>query len=1040
MVITNKEVGVNDMVLLDPVTEDNLLHNLQIRFNESKIYTYIGDVVVSVNPYKSLPIYTREYMQEYRTKNIFEVPPHIFSLADDAYCSMRDYNLDQCIIISGESGAGKTEASKIVMRYVAAVSGHGDKVGEIKEQLLQSNPVLEAFGNAKTTRNDNSSRFGKYMDLEFDFKGFPIGGVITNYLLEKSRVVHQLSGERNFHIFYYLLTGGSDELLSKLSLERSMDTYGWLNQNGCYTVPTIDDRKMFSVVESAMKKIGFLQDEIHGVYRLIAAILHLGNVRFSDTFRNGMDTVNVVDDKEIVNAAKLFGCTPEQLINILITRTVQSATDKVTTHLSKSDALYGRDALCKAIYNRLFSWIIQRINDKIRAPQRAYGKKVIGVLDIYGFEVFEANSFEQFIINYCNEKLQQLFIELTLKTEQEEYVKEGIEWIHIDYFNNAVICELIDAPKVGILAHLDEQCLLPGNVTDKTFLDKLNTACLKHEHYDSRTKSRSDTKLGFECFLLKHFAGNVTYNVDGFIDKNNDLLFKDMSQAMYSCDLFFLKEMFPEGDPINKNKKRPPTVGQQMKSSVSMLVKDLMSKRPHYIRCIKPNDIKSPSVFSDNITRHQVRYLGLLENIRVRRAGYCYRQPYNSVLMRYKMLCDDTWPNYRRGNAKEGVQEIMKVLNISSPDIEFGKTKLFIRDPRTLFLLEEKRKERVISLVILLQKVARGFSARSKFLRMKASQIKIASHFRKYQQRKLFLVIRYSVIKMQALARGHRDRVLHQKKLRKYAAPKIIKFFKQCLAVRFIIKTQNNLPSMSPLDNDWKDFSILFKKASKELQVIHHAWRCRKYRQSISNEKKKVLSEKLKASEIFKNKKSSYPESVATPFSGDAVNLASNSNWSKVKAKQETLIQLNFVENVTKINRADGKEVEKLLILSDQHLVLLHPASCNILYQIDLVDVQKVSCTPHKDGLLVFHLNSQDKTNKALQKGDFVVNCPRIIELVAKLALQYKTLNNRELDVAVSDKFAATFKGKSMEFVVTNQNNSEKPICRRKGNTINVGC
>jgi len=284
------------------------------------------------------------------------------------------------------------------------------------------------------------------------------------------------------------------------------------------------------------------------------------------------------------------------------------------------------------------------------------------------------------------------------------------------------------------------------------------------------------------------------------------------------------------------------------------------------------------------------------------------------------------------------------------------------------------------------------------------------------------------------------DRVLHQKKLRKYAAPKIIKFFKQCLAVRFIIKTQNNLPSMSPLDNDWKDFSILFKKASKELQVIHHAWRCRKYRQSISNEKKKVLSEKLKASEIFKNKKSSYPESVATPFSGDAVNLASNSNWSKVKAKQETLIQLNFVENVTKINRADGKEVEKLLILSDQHLVLLHPASCNILYQIDLVDVQKVSCTPHKDGLLVFHLNSQDKTNKALQKGDFVVNCPRIIELVAKLALQYKTLNNRELDVAVSDKFAATFKGKSMEFVVTNQNNSEKPICRRKGNTINVGC
>jgi len=705
------EVGVADMVLLDPLTEEALLNNLSQRFQASKIYTYIGDVIVSVNPYKTLPIYGKDYIAEYRTKSTFECQPHIFSLADDAYCSMRDYNLDQCIIISGESGSGKTEASKIVMRYVAAVSGHGDRVDHVKEQLLNSNPVLEAFGNAKTTRNDNSSRFGKYMDLEFDFKGFPIGGVITNYLLEKSRVVHQAPGERNFHMFYYLLKGASDELLGKLDLQRNFDEYSLLNQSGCVAVPTIDDSRMFTCVESAMKKIGFLDDEIKGVYKLIAGIMHLGNVKLSDTFRNGMDTVMLADQKDATMAAKLFGCSIESLSQILLTRTVESATDKVKTSLSKSSAAYGKVALCKAIYNKLFNWIVLRINDRIRAPQRTYGKKVIGVLDIYGFEVFQENSFEQFVINYCNEKLQQLFIELTLKTEQEEYVKEGIEWIHIDYFNNAIICELVDAPQVGVFALLDEQCLLPGNITDQTFLEKLNKSCVSHAHYDSRTKTRSDTKLGFECFKLKHFAGDVIYNVNGFIDKNNDLLFKDMSQAMYNCDHLFLKEMFPEGDASNKNKKRPPTVGTQMKTSVTKLVKDLMSKRPHYIRCIKPNDIKSPSQFNMDISRHQARYLGLLENVRVRRAGYCYRQPYSNVLLRYKMLCKDTWPNYRRGTPKDGVNEIMKVLRIESPECAFGTTKLFIRDPRTVFFIEDKRRERVWDLVILLQKVVRGWVA-----------------------------------------------------------------------------------------------------------------------------------------------------------------------------------------------------------------------------------------------------------------------------------------------------------------------------------------
>ncbi|XP_057294164.1 unconventional myosin-Ia-like [Hydractinia symbiolongicarpus] len=1035
-----QHIGVGDMVLLDPLTEEALLHNLEKRFAESEIYTYIGDVVVSVNPYKTLNIYSKDKMMEYRSKNVFECPPHVFSLADDAYCSMRDYNLDQCIIISGESGSGKTEASKIVMRYVAAVSGHGEKVDNVKEQLLQSNPVLEAFGNAKTTRNDNSSRFGKYMDLEFDFKGFPIGGVITNYLLEKSRVVHQTPGERNFHIFYYLLKGGSDNLLKSFGLERDFSFYNVVNQSGCDFVPTIDDARMFTMVDAAMKKIGFLTDEINGIYSLVAAIMHLGNVKFSDTFKNGMDTVNLADQKDAVLAAKLFGCSLEALSGILMTRTVHSASDKVTTTLSKSKAVYGRDALCKAIYNRLFNWIIKRTNDKIKAPQRSYGKKVIGVLDIYGFEVFEQNGFEQFIINYCNEKLQQLFIELTLKTEQDEYVREGIEWIHIDYFNNAIICELIDASKVGIIAHLDEQCLLPGNVTDLTFLEKMNSSCLNHAHYDSRVKSRSDTSVGFECFKLRHFAGDVTYNVQGFIDKNNDLLFKDMSQAMYKCNHLFLNEMFPEGNPDNKDKKRPPTVGTQMKSSVTALVKDLMSKRPHYIRCVKPNELKSSSHFNTKIVTHQVRYLGLLENIRVRRAGYCYRQLYKDVMTRYKMLCEETWPSYRTGTPKEGVQAVMKTLRVESPECEFGKTKLFIRDPRTVFFMERKRHERVIELVILLQKIVRGWVAKHKFQKMKASQIKIASHYRGFCERRKFLTIKFAAVSIQSLMRGHRDRKIYQKKLRKYAAPKIIKFIKQCLGVRFILVVKNNLPSNSPLDYNWTKSTVLFTSASEQLRVLHHRWRCRKYRKAMSAEKKQIFTEKLKVSELFNGNKASYNESVPVLFAGDNIGVANNPAWLKHQSKLAFDVNVNMAHNINKIHRANAKAVERIVVLSNQHLIFLHPKSLAVLYHIELANVKKISVSPFKDDVIIVHVNDI-KGDKALQKGDLIITTPHLYELVAKLSLLYQSSTQKPLDVTIATNFKLNLKGKETDVVVSEAsetNGSVNAVFRKKGNQIFV--
>ncbi|KAK7488188.1 hypothetical protein BaRGS_00020630 [Batillaria attramentaria] len=672
-----------------------------------------------------------------------------YAIADDAYRSMRDRSLDQCIIISGESGSGKTEASKVIMQYVAEVSGKGREIDRVKEQLLQSNPVLEAFGNAKTTRNDNSSRFGKYMDIEFDFKGDPVGGVITN---------------------------------CQLRLVPEPTSYKFLSSSGCLDVDTIDDRANFEVVQNGMRVIGFHEEEITALWQLVASILKLGNVEFSHRQNaDGTDGCDISTAKEVQEAADLLGCSYDTLANALVHRTVAVKGDMVTTDLSVSESYYARDALCKAIYSRMFSWLVNRINDsiKVRGGQRT---KVMGVLDIYGFEVFESNSFEQFIINYCNEKLQQIFIELTLKEEQDEYIKEGIEWIHVDYFNNSVICDLIEKNVSGILSLLDEECLRPGNTTDRTFLAKLDERCAGHPHYESRNcrKTQSDKTLPHDAFRLKHYAGNVTYKVEGFLDKNNDLLFRDLSQSMHSCQHPLLKALFPEGNPSEKSLKRPATAGSQFKVSVTSLMKNLLSKNPNYIRCIKPNDFKRPNELDLQITRHQVRYLGLMENVRVRRAGYAFRQVYDRFLYRYKMLASSTWPHWR-GASRDGVEEILREQQIPEDEFAYGKTKIFIKNPKLLFDMEERRRERMHYLATLIQKIWRGWVQRTLFLRMKAAQVVISARFRGYWAHKQYHRKKRATLLIQCYTRGWKARViLRQLKLakkRELAATTIRRFY-----------------------------------------------------------------------------------------------------------------------------------------------------------------------------------------------------------------------------------------------------------------------
>lgn len=1079
--ILENNVGISDAVLLDPVTEAAFIHNLKQRFDHDQIYTYIGSVVVSVNPYRKLSLYTTDIIEEYRSRNIYELPPHIYAISDEAYRSMRDRNLDQCIIISGESGAGKTEASKVIMQYVAQVSGKGQEIDRVKEQLLQSNPVLEAFGNAKTTRNDNSSRFGKYMDIEFDFKGDPIGGVITNYLLEKSRVASQNPGERSFHIFYQLLAGADDSMLDALKLTRNPADYGFINKSGCTQVDTLDDAGNFTMVTTGMEVIGFQPGEITQVLQLVAMVLKLGNVRFSPrSNKDGTDGCDIDNPTVVGEVCQLVDGDEDMLVRALTQRTVEARKDIVKTDFSEAGAVYARNALCKAVYSRLFSWLVQRINDsiKVKSGQKT---KVMGVLDIYGFEVFQTNSFEQFIINYCNEKMQQIFIELTLKEEQEEYIREGIEWIHVEYFNNAVICDLIEKNNVGILALLDEQCLMPGNVTDKTFLDKLNTTCKNHPHYESRAlrKNQSDRTLPHDCFRLKHYAGNVTYKVEGFLDKNNDLLYRDLSQAMFSCKHSLLRSFFPEGssktkgyssamdegtlvhslrNPQQKSLKRPPTAGSQFKVSVQELMKNLLSKNPNYIRCIKPNDDKKAGVMDIQIVAHQVRYLGLMENIRVKRAGYAFRQVYSQFLYRYKMLARDTWPSWH-GDAKEGVKVILTAQQIPEDEIAYGKSKIFIRNPKTLFDLEERRRERMHGLATQIQSVWRGHVKREHFLLMKRSQVKISARFRGYWGRKQYIGLQKATLVMQCHTRRwkarkvlaqlkHEKRVLwavgvihkyylgwkarkelarlkkekrilwavgvirkyflgwkvrkdYKPKFRKIAGPKVARFFIAAMRYRFVKNISDHLPSMSPIDNIWPGCPSVYKEASEQLRKMYHQYRCRKYRRRLSESQKFILREKMMASDLFKDKKVVYPASVGKEFKGDYLNLRSDMRWKKLQPLISGDIQMVFADIVHKVNRANGKIVQQLMVLGSQAILVIDHKAMTLKYRIPLEFIERISLSPYQDTLAVFHLRKPENGDTVAKKGDFIIGNEHIIEIVTKCVLLVKNKSNKILDVNI---------------------------------------
>ncbi|XP_015471120.1 unconventional myosin-Ia isoform X3 [Parus major] len=1054
--------AVADLVLLDPLSEESLVQTLQERFRRHDIYTYIGNVVISVNPYQSLPIYTPEKVEEYHNCSFFAVKPHIYAIADDAYRSLRDRDRDQCILITGESGAGKTEASKLVMSYVAAVSSKGEEVNKVKEQLLQSNPVLEAFGNAKTVRNDNSSRFGKYMDIEFDFKGDPMGGVISNYLLEKSRIVRHVKGERNFHIFYQLLAGASPQLLQQLKLRQDCGHYGYLNRESS-SLPGMDDAANFHAMQDAMRVIGFSPTEVTELLEVTAVVLKLGNVQLSSSFQaSGMEACSITEPQELHEICELIGLDPSTLEQALCSRTVKARDETVLTTLTVPQGYYGRDALAKNIYSRLFNWLVNRINTSIQVKSNEQ-RKVMGVLDIYGFEIFQDNGFEQFIINYCNEKLQQIFILMTLKEEQEEYVREGIQWTPVEFFDNSIICNLIENSTSGILAMLDEECLRPGVVNEDTFLTKLNQLLATHKHYESKETQNArhvtDTSLPPRCFRIHHYAGKVTYNVTGFIEKNNDLLFRDLSQAMWAARHALLRSLFPEGDPQKVSLKLPPTAGFQFKSSVAMLMRNLYSKNPNYIRCIKPNDTKSAMVFTPELVLAQVRYLGLMENVRVRRAGYAFRQLYGPFLQRYKMLNPRTWPRWDGGD-REGVEVLLAGLAFPAEELAFGHTKVFIRSPRTLFDLERQRQERVAQLATLIQKMFRGWRCRTQYQLMRKSQILISAWFRGHRQMNRYKQMKRSALILQAYARGWKSRRLlrelksqrrrqaaattiaahwrgyqarrtYRKYFRSSASTCVANFIYRRLVQRYLVGLAKNLPPLSVMDRTWPPAPYRFlDDANQELKNIFYHWKCKKYRDQLPPSRRAQLQAKLCASELFKDKKTLYPKSLQQPFRGEYLGLKQNSKYQKLQAVAKD--KLVMADTVRKVNRASGKTVPRLLLLTTEHLVLADPKAAQPKTVLSLSDIRGVSVTRFSDGFLALHLKEVSTVGA---KGDFLLVSDHLIELVTRLHQTFEATTGQALPLHITDRFSTRFpKGDvSITVVESPKAGTDGPVCKKKG-------
>ncbi|XP_006876269.1 PREDICTED: unconventional myosin-VIIb [Chrysochloris asiatica] len=758
--------GVDDMIRLGDLNEAGMVHNLFIRYQQHKIYTYTGSILVAVNPFQVLPLYTQEQVQLYYNHRVGELPPHIFAIANSCYFNMKKNKRDQCCIISGESGAGKTETTKLILQFLATVSGQHTW---IEQQVLEANPILEAFGNAKTVHNDNSSRFGKYIDIYFNANGVIEGARIEQFLLEKSRVCRQAQEERNYHIFYYMLMGMSAEEKKLLCLGMPSE-YHYLTMGNCNSCEGLNEAKDYAHIRSAMKILMFSDSENWDLSKLLAAILHLGNVQFMATVFENLDSSDVMEAPTFPIAMKLLEVEHQALHNCLTKHSINIRGEFVTRPLNIAQAADQRDAFVKGIYGHLFLWVVKKINAAIFTPPTQDPKHVrraVGLLDIFGFENFQSNSFEQFCINLANEHLQQFFVHHVFTMEQEEYHIENIAWNYIHYTDNQNTLDLLVLKPMSIISLLDEESRFPQG-TDITMLQKLKNV---HAHNKAflQPKTIHDNRFG-----IAHFAGEVYYKTEGFLEKNRDMLSTDILTLVHSSKNKFLKEIFKlkaietklghgtifqvktSGQLFKSadSTKRPSTLAGQFKKSLDQLMKILSICQPYFIRCIKPNEYKKPMLFDRELCIQQLRYSGMMETVQIRKSGFPIRYTFEEFSQRFQTLLPSALRMQLQGKFQKMTLRIADMWLGTDKDWKMGKTKIFLKDHQDT-LLETQRSQILATAAVTIQRVLKGCRHRKEFLRQKQAAVTLQANWRGFCTRKNFKLIILGFERLQAIARSH---------------------------------------------------------------------------------------------------------------------------------------------------------------------------------------------------------------------------------------------------------------------------------------------
>ncbi|XP_043691313.1 myosin-12 isoform X2 [Telopea speciosissima] len=811
--------GVDDMTKLAYLHEPGVLQNLASRFALNEIYTYTGSILIAVNPFRRLPhLYDVHMMEQYKGATFGELSPHLFAVADACYRAMINDQGNQSILVSGESGAGKTETTKMLMRYLAFMGGRSGTEGRtVEQQVLESNPVLEAFGNAKTVKNNNSSRFGKFVEIQFDKQGKISGAAIRTYLLERSRVCQVNDPERNYHCFYMLCAAPPEDAKKyKLADPR---TFHYLNQTNCYEVANVNDAQEYLETRHAMDVVGISQEEQDAIFRVVAAILHLGNIEF--VRGNEVDSSKLKDDKSLYHlqtAAELLMCDEKALEDSLCKRVIVTPDGNITKPLDPASAALNRDALAKTVYSRLFDWIVDKINSSIGQDPNAVN--IIGVLDIYGFESFKVNSFEQLCINFTNEKLQQHFNQHVFKMEQEEYTREEIDWSYVEFVDNQDVLDLIEKKPGGIIALLDEACMFPKS-THETFAQKMYQTYKSHKRFSKPKLARTD-------FTINHYAGDVTYQADSFLDKNKDYVVAEHQALLDASRCHFVANLFPPLPEETSKQSKFSSIGTRFKQQLQALMETLSTTEPHYIRCVKPNTVLKPGIFENFNVLNQLRCGGVLEAIRISCAGYPTKRTFDEFLDRFGMLASDVLDG---SDDKKGCAALCDRMGLKGYQI--GKTKVFLRAGQ-MAELDARRIEILANAARRIQRQIQTYLTRREFIAVRRATIRWQKLWRGRLARKLYEYMRRedASIRIQKHARAHAARKSFTE-LR--ASAIIIQTGMRAMAAHKEFRHRRRTKAAIVIQTRWRRFQAFsaYKQKQKATLTLQCLWRGRAGRKEL---------------------------------------------------------------------------------------------------------------------------------------------------------------------------------------------------------------